>query len=143
MKKILLASVLLTSLMLIAIPTGYTGNPPPPPPDMKYVGPNIGGHITITPSLCTEGYIMATFVGKCGETHFSIGPAELGGGFDFVTPDFLEGQSLGYIGEQIPLECAPKKGGYDTEVRIVNVTEFSKIGNVITAHIVAKSLVPK
>jgi hypothetical protein len=143
MKKILLVSILLIPLMLTVVPIGYAGNPPPPPPDMKFVGPNIGGTIQITPSLCVEGWITATFSGKCECTHFTIGPVNFGGSFDTVTPDVLEGQTLGYVGDQIPLDCATKKAGYGTEVIIFNVTEFSKIGNVITAHIVAKFLVPK
>ena len=144
MKKTLLVSILLISLMLIAIPVGYAANPPPPPPDMKYVGPAIEGTIHIAPSLCIEGWITATFVGECGKTHFSIGPGDFGGGsFDDITPESLEGQTLGLVGDLIPMDCAPRKVEYGTEVRIYHVGKFSKIGNVITAHIIAKFLVPK
>jgi hypothetical protein len=61
-----------------------------------------------------------------------------------VTPESLEGQTLGFVdNDQIPPDCAPSKGGYGTEARIFNVTQFTKIGYVITAHVVALFLVPK
>jgi hypothetical protein len=78
-----------------------------------------------------------------------MGPTSFGGSFGDVTEESLEGQRLGFIGEPIasgepiPLDCAPSKGGYGTEVRIFNVTHFNKIGNLITAHVVAMSLVAK
>jgi hypothetical protein len=142
MKKILLVSILLIPLMLIVVPIGYAGNPPPPGPDEKFVGPAIVGTIQIQPGGSLGGF-TATFSGQCRGTDFSIGPFDFGASFDSVTPEILEGQTLGYAGDQIPLNCAPSKGGFDTEVRIFNVTDFKKIGNLITAHVVALSLVPK
>lgn len=143
MKKILLLSVLLFSLMLIVVPVGYAGNPPPPPPDMKFVGPAIEGTIMIMPG-CNQGEFIATFFGHCPGIPFAIGPNSYLGDFEAVTPELLEGQNLGYVGDQIPLECAPRKGGgYGTEVKIFHVTHFTKIGNLIKARVVAKFLVPK
>jgi hypothetical protein len=146
MKKILLVSVFLFSLMLIAAPIGFAGNPPPPGTDQKFVGPAVVGTITITPGGIFDG-ISAIFSGHCRGIQFTLGPRDFGGSFDAVTPELLEGETLGYVGEGegdiIPLDCAPSKGGFATEVRIFNVTHFSKIGNVITAHVVAMSLVPK
>jgi len=144
MKKILLVSVLLILLMLIVIPIGYAGAPPPPPPDMKFVGPAIVGAITIMPG--GELAIIATFSGHCRGIPFTLGPESFGGDFNDVTPEFLEGQTLGFMGQgefPIPSDCAPAKGGYGTEVLIFNVTKFTKIGNLITADVVALSLVPK
>jgi len=141
MKKILLVSVFLFSLMLIAAPIGFAGNPPPPGTDQKFVGPAVVGTITITPGEFNG--IQALFSGHCSGIQFTIGPTWFGGGFDAVTPELLEGQILGSAGIQIPLDCAPSKGGYETQVIIYNVTHFTKIGNVITAHVVALFLVPK
>jgi len=148
MKKILLMSVLLFSLMLIATPIGFAGNPPPPGPDQKFVGPAVVGTITITPGITPGGSsdgIQALFSGHCSGIQFTIGPTWFGGSFDAVTPELLEGQILGYAGTEnsVPLDCAPSKGGYETQVIIYNVTHFTKIGNVITAHVVALFLVPK
>jgi hypothetical protein len=142
MKKILLLSILLFSLMLIVVPVGYAGNPPPPPPTMKFVGPAIEGRITIMPG-CYEGEFIATFSGHCPDIQFAIGPISYLGDLEAVTPELLEGQTLGFVGDQIPLECAPRKGGYGTEVKIFNVTHFTRIGNLIIAHVVAKFLVTK
>lgn len=139
MKKILLMSVLLFSLMLIVVPVGYAANPPPPS-NMKFVGPAIEGTITIMPG-CNPGEIIAIFSGHCLGMKFAIGPYSYLGNLEDVTPELLEGQTLGYVGDQIPLGCAPRK--YDTEVRIFNVTDFNKIGELIIAHVFAKFLVPK
>lgn len=146
MKKILLTSILLFSLMLIAIPVVDAANPPPEPPvDMKFVGPAIVGTIQITPALI-EGWITATFSGQCRGIQFTMGPFDFGESFEAVKPEYIEGQRLGFVGQgtnPIPLDCAPSKGGYGTEVRIFNVTQFTKIGDVITAHIVAMPIVSK
>jgi hypothetical protein len=150
MKRTLLVSILLISLMVIATPIGFSANPPIPPTGYKFVGPAIEGDIHITPSLSTLGWVTATFVGKCGKTKFSIGPVDFGGSFDTTTPDVLMGQTLGRLGEQIPMDCATHKAGYDTEVRIIHVKEFREVvtsiggnrtGSVITADIVAKYVV--
>jgi hypothetical protein len=145
MKKMLSVTILAFVLMLIATPIGFAGNPPPPPgPDQKFVGPAVVGTITITPGGSLGG-IQALFSGHCSGIQFTIGPTSFGGGFDAVTPELLEGQILGYAGKEnsVPLDCAPSKGGYETQVIIYNVTHFTKIGNVITAHVVALFLVPK
>ena len=144
MKKMLSVTILAFVLMLIATPIGFAGNPPPPPPDpnMKFVGPAVVGTITITPGISGSG-IQAMFLGHCSGIQFSIGPNPFGGSFDLVTPESLEGESLGSAGIQIPLDCAPSKGGFESNAIIYNVTHFTKIRNVITAHVVALFLVPK
>jgi hypothetical protein len=142
MKKILLVSVFLFSLMLISVPIGFAGNPPTPGTDQKFVGPAVVGTITITPGGSLNG-VVATFFGHCSGLQFIIPTTDFGGSFDDVTAEYLEGWPLGSAGIQIPSDCAPSKGGYESQAIIYNVTHFTKIGNVITAHVVALFLVPK
>jgi hypothetical protein len=141
MKKILLLSILLFSLMLIVVPVGYAANPGIPS-DMKFVGPAIEGTITFMPG-CGEGEFIAIFSGHCLGMKFAIGPTTILGNLGDMTPELLdlEGRLLGTVGDLIPLECAPRKFG--TEVRISHVTDFTNIGELIIAHVFAKFLVPK
>ena len=99
MKKILLASVLLTSLMLIAIPTGYAGNPPPPlPPGEQYgneVGPDIHGTATFV-ELPNGAGVNITFEGWCKGNHFNYNlqfPVDF---FDCVSRKWLLGTCCPY-----------------------------------------------
>jgi hypothetical protein len=149
MKKILLLSILLFSLMLIVVPVGYAGNPGPPGQGWKFVGPAIEGTITFIPG-CNVGEFIAIFSGHCLGIKFALGPYTILGNLEDMTPELVEYQTLGQVGDQIPLECAPRKSG--TEVRISNVTDFNKIsifsegiigGELIIAHVFAKFVVPK
>jgi len=168
MKNLLLASVLLISLMLIAIPTGYTGNPPPPlPPGEQYgnlVGPDIHGTVTFVEiSSCndpsTPSGVSITFDGWCkGKRNipvyytffFSLDF------FSCVSPEWLLGTcspvpcGCNGLPQQltipIPDDCSPptphgKIIGYNEYPVVTDVHNFYFDGYTVkTANIIAKWL---
>jgi hypothetical protein len=132
MKKILLMSVLLFSLMLIVVPVGFAGEPPLP--GESVVGPTMDGVVWITPSL--SGYIDGVFLGNCNGKPFVI-YGQLPGSMPTEAWQLVNYR----IDNHGPAGCRSALGGED--LIITAVKNFSNDGTRVLADVDLKFVISK
>jgi hypothetical protein len=139
MKKILLVSVLIITLMLITVPIASANEPPP---GFTIGGPALIGTLIVEYQYYGEPYyyMTVTFRGWCKTEYVKKKYCD----FPFLTglDEITRESMLNYVWSlEGPPDCNSECGGED--IIITRVLKFKKTGGKIVADVVFRFLIPE